>query len=148
MGLRADALLILSALSLMSCGEDSCKLEPQLQQRAGRGAKDCGHVALGASAASVDECVVEAFRSQQPFVAQYDRQGFDSRIVFGLAGDAQGNVTFLLWDSDPSGGSGDSAVISGGTCADVSVDESTTRDPATSPPLLCDSAMTNTRTCG
>jgi hypothetical protein len=146
--MRALTVLVLAALSSLSCSEDECELEPQLRQRAGRGAKDCGHVPLGASADSVDQCVVEAFRSQQAFVARYDRQGTDSRVVSGLAGDAQGNVSFLLWDSDPSGGSGASPVISGGTCPNVSVDESSTRDPATSPPLMCDSEMTLVRTCG
>jgi hypothetical protein len=146
--MRALAVVIVPALSVMSCGGDSCELKPELLDHAGRGARDCGHVSLTSSAAEVDECVVEAFRNHEAFVAEYDREGEDSRVVFGLAGDAEGNVSFLWWDSDPSGGSGEPAVISGGTCTNASVDTSTTRDPESNPPLICDSEFSIGRTCG
>jgi hypothetical protein len=79
-------------------------------------------------------------------VARYDRQGDDSKVVFGVAGDIQGKVTFLVWDSDPSGGSNAGAVISGDLCVGPSVDSSGTRD-ASAPPLTCISTTSLGRTC-
>jgi hypothetical protein len=96
----------------------------------------------------MDACVVSAFENGTAFVAQYDRMGSDSRVVFGIAGDLNGQVTFLLWDGDPSGGSGADPAISGTLCAGPSVDSSSTRDPFVAPPLTCASTTTLGRTCG
>jgi hypothetical protein len=91
---------------------------------------------------------VSAFENGTAFVAQYDRMGSDSRVVFGIAGDLNGQVTFLLWDGDPSGGSGADPAISGTLCVGPSVDSSSTRDPFVAPPLTSASTTTLGRTCG
>lgn len=140
---------ILFALVLVSAGcSPKCDLSEGLRARAGSGAKDCGHVAVGADATSVDACVVAAFQSGVAFVAQYERRGTDSKVVFGIAGDAHGTVTFLLWDGDPSGGSGADPVISGDVCLAPSVNSDQTRDPSMIPPLTCASTTSLGRTCG
>ena len=141
---------VLAVLSTLACSSTSsdCELAPELRQRAGASFSDCGHAALGSNAQPVDQCVVTAFNAKQPFFARYDRMGTDSQVIFGVAGDANGNVTFLTWDSDPSGGSGAGPVISASTCVAPSVDDSPGRDAFTSPPLRCESVSESGRVCG
>jgi hypothetical protein len=131
-----------------SSGAVSCNLETDLAVRARGGATDCGHALLNASTASVDACVVGAFGKHTAFFAQYDRMGIDSKIVFGLVGDSSGKVTFLLWDGDPSGGSGAPPVITGDRCEEPSIDSTPGRDASTTPPLACTSTVSLGRTCG
>jgi hypothetical protein len=138
---------VLSVLLAIGCSSQ-CDLSAGLAARAGSDATECGHAVLGADATSVDACVVTAFQRGKAFVARYDRMGTDSKVVFGIAGDASGRVTFLLWDGDPSGGSGAGAVISGDVCVDPVVDSSPSRDPFVSPPLTCTSTTSLGRTCG
>src|SRR5689334_15896638 len=90
-----------------------CQLIDGLRDRSGSGARNCGHVALGADRSAVDSCVLLAFENRAPFFAMYDGQGDDSQVAFGIAADAKGTVTFLYWDSDPSGGSNADAVVHG-----------------------------------
>src|SRR4051794_1198531 len=93
-----------STLSLVVLGCSSeCDLAKGLTARSGSGATNCGHALVGTDASPVDACVVNAFENGAAFVAQYDRMGIDSKVVFGIAGDVNGQVTFLLWDGDPSG---------------------------------------------
>jgi len=137
------------AVAIVAAGcSRTCELKAGLNARAGGGATDCGHAVLGADASSVDACVITAFESHMAFVAQYDRQGIDSKVVFGIAGDIHGTVTFLLWDGDPSGGSGVDPVISGDVCVAPSVDSSPTRDPFMTPPLTCMLTTSLGQTCG
>jgi hypothetical protein len=131
-----------------ACGGDSCDLRADLVLRAGAHATDCGHVELGADTTTVDDCVVDALGTNKPFFAQYDRQGTDSKIVLGIAGDGDGNVVFLLWDGDPSGGSGADPVIMGDECINPSPNVSPDRDPAIEPPIACESSSSLGRTCG
>ena len=140
--------LLVSAVVMVAGCSTKCELNAGLSARAGNGAADCGHAALGGDASAVDACVVTAFKNGVAFVAQYDRQGTDSKVVFGIAGDAHGTVTFLLWDGDPSGGSGAAPVISGDLCLGPSVNSTQGRDPSTTPPLTCASSTSLGRTCG
>jgi hypothetical protein len=139
-------LLTLSVV-VVGCSSE-CDLAKGLTARSGRGATNCGHAVLGTDASPVDACVVSAFENGTAFVAQYDRVGSDSRVVFGIAGDVNGQVTFLLWDGDPSGGSGADPVISGNLCVGPSVDSSSMRDPFVAPPLTCTSTTSLGQTCG
>ena len=107
--------LLMLCVMVVGCSSE-CDLAKGLTARSGGGATDCGHAVLGTDASSVDACVVSAFENGTAFVAQYDRMGSDSKVVFGIAGDVNGQVTFLLWDGDPSGGSGVDPVISGNLC--------------------------------
>jgi hypothetical protein len=138
--------LMLSAVLAEGCSHD-CDLAAALKELAGDGATECGHGVLGSDVSSVDACVVTSFEKRSAFVAQYDRQGDDSNVVLGIAGDVNGRVTFLLWDSDPSGGSGADAVISGDRCVNPSVDSSSNRDPSLTHPLTCTSTISLGQTC-
>jgi hypothetical protein len=128
-----------------SCSE--CDLTGGLEEQAGPGATDCGRVALGSDPRAVDDCVVAAFTSGQAFFARYERQGKDSKVAFGIAGTNLKRITFLLWDSDPSGGGDSGAVITGSRCEEPRVDASSGRDPMTMPPLACASTTDLGRTC-
>lgn len=144
MKLLAAIVFFLAAVS--GCGS-RCNLRSELRGLAGGGAKDCGHVILGDSPTAVDACVVDSFGKKAAFFAQYDRQGTDSKVVFGLVGNNSGEVTFLEWDGDPSGGSREDPVISGDSCKRPSVDTSTGRDASTTPPIACRSIESLGRTC-
>ena len=142
-------------LLVMSCSpRPDCELASSVAARAGADATDCGYAVVGSDAsvggdaASVDACVTDAFNAQTPFYARYDRSGSDSKVVFGIAQDAAGNVTFFLWDSDPSGGSNTGPVIDGNLCTGPTLDTSTTRDPFMSSPVVCTSMVSLGRTCG
>ena len=124
-----------------------CDLSAELHARAGSAVTECGHAVLGSDAKPVDDCVVSSFNTNSAFVAEYDRHGTDSKVVFGLAGDGIGNVTFLLWDADPSGGSGAHSVITADSCTDPAVDASPSRDPFVTPPLNCTSMTSLGRVC-
>ena len=143
--------VLASLLLVLSCGGSSaasCNLGTDLAARAGSSATDCGHARLNAGTASVDDCVVRAFGNHAAFFAQYDRIGTDSKLVFGLVGDSSGRVTFLLWDGDPSGGSGAPPVITGDRCEGPSIDSAPGRDTNTTPPIVCASTVSLGRTCG
>jgi GrpB-like predicted nucleotidyltransferase (UPF0157 family) len=142
------AAMVFLPLTLLACGSRSCELRSELVELTGRGARDCGHVVLGADPTSTDACVRESFNNHARFFAQYDRQGTDSKLVFGLAGDSSGNVTFLDWDGDPSGGSGAPPVTTGNRCEGPSVDTSTGRDAFSTPPIACSSAASLGQICG
>jgi hypothetical protein len=104
-------------------------------------------VALRADRTEVDACVTTAFASHRAFFAQYDAQGIDSSARVGIAGDRAGNVTYLQWDSDPSGGGDIGAVVNGNRCIGPSVDSSPTRDLSAAGPLSCTSTVSLGRTC-
>jgi len=127
------------------CG-DKCDLAEQLESRAGSGAIDCGHVALGESFSEVDICVGEAFESKRPFFARYDQQGRDSKVTLGIAGDSAGNVTVLTWDSDPSGGGGMDPVINGATCVGPKIGAG--RASETTPIVSCERQDSLGMVCG
>jgi hypothetical protein len=143
-------LLMLSVMLSVGCSAppSECDLMTGLTMRTGGAATNCGHAVLGTDASPVDACVIASFEKGTPFVAQYDRAGIDSKVVLGIASDINGQVAFLLWDSDPSGGSRVGSVITGNLCVGPSVDSSSPRDPFTTPPLKCTSATPLGRTCG
>jgi hypothetical protein len=83
---------------------------------AASGRVDCGHVAIDASTAATDQCIADRSAAGTPFFARYDVQGVDSRVALGVVRDPQGQTSVLLWDSDPSGGSGAPARITESVC--------------------------------
>src|SRR5450755_29751 len=136
------------ALMILACSSHQCDLVSQLKARAGNGAVDCGYAVLGGDPSSVDTCVLNSFAAQSPFFARYDRQGIDSKVIFGMAWSGQGDATFLLWDGDPSGGSAADPVISGTACIAPAVDATPNRDSYMTPPLMCASSTSLGYTCG
>jgi hypothetical protein len=115
---RSVLVALAGAIAVAGCGSSSpaCDLDALLRQRAGAGADDCGHVAIGASTAATDQCIADRSAAGTPFFAHYDVQGIDSRVALGVVRDPQGQTSVLLWDSDPSGGSGAPARITESVC--------------------------------
>ena len=103
-------------LTLSGCGSSTCDLDAVLRGRAGAGAVDCGHVAVGAPTTTTDQCIADQTAAGATFFAHYDVQGTDSRVAFGVVRDPRGQTSVLLWDSDPSGGSGAPGRITESVC--------------------------------
>jgi hypothetical protein len=148
----ALSLLFVLACSGVSADSDdsdnsACDLARELRAHAGRGATDCGVSEPLEDPSSLDECAVTAFENGMPFVARYVLQGTDSEVELGVASDDAGSVVFLLWDSDPSGGSGAGATIYGDVCHGPSVDSSPDTDPVT-PPFTCAGMSSLGKVCG
>jgi hypothetical protein len=110
--------VLAGSIAVAGCGSSSpaCDLDALLRRRAGTGAVDCGHVAIGASTAASDQCIADQGAAGTPFFARYDVQGIDSQVALGVVRDPQGQTSVLLWDSDPSGGSGAPARITESVC--------------------------------
>jgi hypothetical protein len=124
----------LSAVLLVGCG--SCDLGEEVESLAGAGASDCGSVAIDGDPSAVDACVVTAMSEGKAFKAEYHRQGDDSKIVSGYAGNDGGQVFILTWDSSPCGGSGCDAVISSIECIGPKLADPNQSRP--SPPIDCE----------
>jgi hypothetical protein len=71
-----------------------------LRQVGGERARDCGYVHLGEVPSNTNQCVLDSYRSHQAFVARYDVQGLDSRLIVGLAGDGTGKVVSIGYDGE------------------------------------------------
>jgi hypothetical protein len=127
--------------------KSSCDLTVQLRQRAGAAAKDCGDATSDAGIAETDACVVSRFGKDEPFFAQYPRQGEGSQLTLGISSDGKGNVAFLEYDSDSSGSGSAAPVINGSICHDPLLDTSSDRDPTTTPPIKCTSMSSIGPTC-
>jgi hypothetical protein len=138
---------MIPGLLVAGCSSDDCDLLAALRSRAGKGAVDCGHAAVGGPTTDVDACVLAAFHERRAFFARYEQQGTDSRVEAGIAADADHNVTFLLLDSDPSGGGGADPTIDAAGCVGPSVGMSSQNAFATGP-LTCASMTGFGRTCG
>jgi len=136
---RSVLAVLAGSIAVAGCGSSSpaCDLDALLRRRAGAGAVDCGHVATGASTAATDQCIADHDAAGTPFFARYDEQGLDSRGALGVVRDPQGQTSVLLWDSDPSGGSGAPPRITESVCGgDPPVQTPLTR-PDGSPVVSC-----------
>jgi hypothetical protein len=100
------AFLFAIVLTQLACSTDrTCDADAIALELAGTVATNCGRVAVNGDSTSTDQCVSEAFSMRHAFFARYDLRGTDSRVSRFVVGTASGKVYFLLWDSDPSGGS-------------------------------------------
>lgn len=69
------------------------RLRAQASAKSGS-AIDCGRTSMGATAAGISECAQMAFRNGKPFFFRTDT-GWSN---YGLAGDAYGNVSWIVYD--------------------------------------------------
>lgn len=74
-------------------------LSNRLKKLAGESSTDCGSVGLGQEPATATACVVKSHADGRPFRVSYAFQGIDSHGAIGFAGDADGNVFALEYDS-------------------------------------------------
>jgi hypothetical protein len=69
---------------------------------------DCGRVGIHGDPSHATQCTLAAFNAHKAFRVRFDKQGIDSDVADGLVGTADGTVTTLMFDGDPSGGGGTS----------------------------------------
>ena len=74
-------------------------LDTRLQDFAGEGATDCGHVAVGKDPDTTTDCVLKAAAEKRPFFARYDLMGIDSQVAGAITGDEKGKVYAIKYDS-------------------------------------------------
>jgi hypothetical protein len=126
---------------------NECALDDDLRLFAGEAARDCGSVPAGGDRADVDACVAEAFDAGEPFIARYESQGVDSKVVSAVAGNTEGKVQLFQWDSAPCGGSGCDPVTDVQLCDGPTLTEETSEDPLALP-ISCDRIGLPQRVCG
>ena len=76
-------------------------LEKKLRSLSGEGqlALNCNSAELRQERDAWSDCALNAFAQRHPFYVRYGLQGIDSEVAVGLAGDAQGKVYFVAYDS-------------------------------------------------
>jgi hypothetical protein len=76
-------------------------IDKQLVSLSGRRgpALNCGWVEIDQSPDSASDCALSAYAHKSPFYVRYNLQGIDSQVSAGLAGDAEGKVYFVEYDS-------------------------------------------------
>jgi hypothetical protein len=144
------ALVLACGLAAGACGSSAspCDLDALLRRRAGAGAVDCGHVAVGAPTAATDQCVGAQLAQGHAFYARYDVQGIDSRAMLGALRDGAGKVSVLHWDSDPSGGAQSGARVTEIGCTGDPPLQTRLTQPAAVTPLSCTVAGPSSLACG
>lgn len=95
--------LIAASLSLAGCGS-RCTIESAIAAEEVSGDRvDCGSVPLDEDASQTNGCVVDAVETGKAFVARYQIQGIDSRLITAFVGDENGQVVRLEYDGSPGG---------------------------------------------
>lgn len=147
---RPALAVLLASIALAGCGSSApaCDLDTLLRARARAGAVDCGRVAVGASSTTVDQCVADQSAAGAPFFAHYDAQGIDSQVAYGVVRDPNGQTSVLLWDSDPSGGSGSPARITEYVCGGDPPVQTQLTNPGTNAAADCTVATSTDLACG
>jgi hypothetical protein len=139
---------LLACLPFVACSSEKCSLETEVLARAGKGAIDCGHVAIGGDRNVSDECVVRALEGGSAFYARYERRGTDSHVALGVARSKSGALTLLQYDGDPGGGGGDRRpVIDASICAAPQLLPAIADRPEGTPPFMCGEGRSLGRVC-
>jgi len=60
---------------------------------------DCGRIVTSGKSSELTDCAIKAFAARKPFYVRYYVAGIDSFGIHALAGDAEGNVTEVDYDS-------------------------------------------------
>lgn len=143
---RLLGLLGLLSLALLGCSND-CELDDDMRLFAGDGALDCGTADESHPRSDVDACVTGAFEDGQAFIARYEQQGEDSRLMTALAMNTAGKVKVFRWDSSPCGGGSCSPVTDVQACEEPSL-ELLTSENENALPIRCGSLGLAQRVCG
>lgn len=145
---RMVGLLGFVALSLgpLGCSND-CTLDDDMRLFAGDAALDCGTADESRPREDVDACASGAFKDGQAFIARYQQQGKDSRLVTAVAMNTTGQVKVFRWDSSPCGGGSCSPVTDVQACEGPSLELSTSADE-NALPIACSSLGLAQRVCG
>ena len=70
-----------------------------LSRKGGGRTLNCGWVGIRRSPDASSDCALKAFANGSPFYVRDNFQGIDSDVSMGLAGDGQGHVYFVEYDS-------------------------------------------------
>ena len=143
---RAIGLVGCLALALLGCSND-CALDDDMRLFAGDAALDCGTADESHPREDVDACAGGAFEDGQAFIARYQQQGKDSRLVTAVAMNTAGKVKVFRWDSSPCGGGSCSPVTDVQACEGPSLEMSTSADE-NALPIACSSLGLAQRVCG
>jgi hypothetical protein len=129
-----------------------CRIENVLTRLVGAAqVRDCGHLAIGADEASLvaaRDCVIAAESAHEPYVAEWQRQGTDSRLASAYVGldTASGWTSYHLgYDGDPGGGGGDNHPATAIWACRALVDQGACAALSTTLCLACDAAMLGER---
>lgn len=146
--MRVVGILSFAALpwGLLGCSND-CALDDDMRLFAGESALDCGTADKTHPRGDVDACVTGAFEDGEAFIARYQQQGEDSRLVTAVAMNTAGKVKVFRWDSAPCGGGSCSPVTDVQTCEGPSLEMSTSADE-NALPVACTSLGLAQRVCG
>ena len=134
------------ALATLGCSND-CALDDDMRLFAGDAALDCGTADESHPREDVDACAGGAFEDGQAFIARYQQQGKDSRLVTAVAMNTAGKVKVFRWDSSPCGGGSCSPVTDVQACEGPSLEMSTSADE-NALPIACSSLGLAQRVCG
>ncbi len=145
--LVVPALFVLLAAAAGCGSSPTCDLDSTLRRRAGGGAVDCGHVAVGAPTTATDQCIADQTARGGPFFARYDLQGIDSRVSVGVVRDPGGRSALMLWDSDPSGGGNAGARITETFCGGDPPIQTPLTKPDGFPPVTCTVEISSDLVC-
>jgi hypothetical protein len=135
----------LLGLCLLGCSSD-CDLDNDIRLFAGDDALDCGTADEARARADVDTCAADAFDSQNAFIARYQQQGEDSKLLVAVAMNSAGQVKIFRWDSSPCGGGSCSPVTDVQACEGPTVTLRTS-DDASALPISCSSLGLAQRVC-
>jgi hypothetical protein len=122
-------------------------LDDDVRPFAGEGARDCGTVTAVSDRNEVDTCVVEAFEAGEPFIARYERQAIDSKVVTAVASNSAGRVKIFHWDSAPCGGPGCDPVTDVQSCIEPMLNAELA-ESGDALPIVCETTGLTERTCG
>jgi len=95
----AICLLGVIPLSLAAQNDPLVLLVQRLQTTAGSSARDCGRVAQQDNSKEADRCVRKAVSSGKAFYVRYDLPSTDSYAGAGLAGNRDGDVFVVVFDT-------------------------------------------------
>ena len=138
---------LLGSLTLVAlgCASKECVLDDDLRRFAGDSALDCGVADAAHERADIDKCAAAAFDGGQPFIARYERQGPESKLMIAVASNTDGKVKIFRWDPAACSASC-SPVTDVQSCEEPSVNLETSQDPDALP-INCTSLGLPQRIC-
>lgn len=116
-GVLLTVISVIVLILIVKRTEDTAVFHRFLARQAEETAVDCGIIPIGGNSEEGFNCALAAQEAGKGFILQIQRQSIDSQIADGWAATQNGNLLFLHYDSDPSGGNRTSAVIYQQTCA-------------------------------
>src|SRR5687767_11694711 len=115
----------------LRCPSSIASAEPlttQLEQLAGRNAKDCGLVPIAMDQAGAVECARKMLKDKRPFRVAAELQGVDSYVWNGVAANEQGQLSYVFFDSDIRGSGCYNPRLTTNTCTTVTFPSGSSRE--------------------